>query len=67
MQGFNKECGVIGEPSLKFKSVAILLPQKHCKFRAAPQLAALDAQRSYRARQVGDQLVTSLEHNIRPF
>ncbi|WP_155636083.1 hypothetical protein [Burkholderia cepacia] len=58
MQGFNKECGVIGEPSLKFKSVAISLPKKHRKFRAAPQL-----RRSMRnARTVPGQLATQLLH-----
>ncbi|WP_416269937.1 hypothetical protein SD235_25395 (plasmid) [Burkholderia cepacia] len=55
MQGFNKECGVIGEPSLKFKSVALSLPKRHRKFRAAPQL-----RRSMRnARTMPGQLATS--------
>ncbi|NLA18196.1 hypothetical protein GPU89_14390 [Burkholderia cepacia] len=35
MQALDKECGVIGEPSLKFKSVEFSLPRKHHKFRAA--------------------------------
>ncbi|WP_162922915.1 MULTISPECIES: hypothetical protein [Burkholderia] len=58
MQALDKECGVIGEPSLKFKSVEFSLPRKHHKFRATPHL-----QRSMRnARTVPARLVTHLLH-----
>ncbi|WP_230954583.1 hypothetical protein [Burkholderia cepacia] len=58
MQALDKECGVIGEPSLKFKSVEFSLPRKHHKFRATPHL-----QRSMRnARTVPAQLVPHLLH-----